>query len=167
MKPKITRRLVGLFVPRNGGATKRERRLFRLVGSEGRIKLGPAGEHGARHAAALREGGFVSFRRLISLFVSLFGFFLVLLVTANPSRDLTLERGNGLTQKRGPFPAIQLEKVVGGLTQPTTVTNAGDGSGRIFIVQETGEILIFINGSVLPTPFLDVSDLVSHDPEKG
>ena len=117
---------------------------------------------------ALREGGFVSLRRLITLFVSLSGFFLVLLVTANPSRDIRPEPGKGLTQKPvGPFPVIQLEKVVGGLTEPTTVTNAGDGSCRSFIVQETGEILIFINGSVLPTPFLNISDLVSHDGEKG
>src|ERR1041385_8434933 len=90
--------------------------------------LGLALREGGPAHPSFNERGFVSLRRLISLFVSLSGFFLALLVTAHPSRDLTLERGNALTQKRGPFPAIQLEKVVGGLTQPTTVTSAGDGS---------------------------------------
>ena len=112
---------------------------------------------------------------MIVLFTSLTGLFLALLVLADSSTDLTpkgfasgaLQRFNGLGQKRGTLPTIQLEQVASGLTQPTTVTNAGDGSGRIFIVQETGQILIFINGSVLPTPFLDVSDLVRQEPEQG
>ncbi len=67
----------------------------------------------------------------------------------------------------GGFPTIHLEPVVSGLTQPTTVTNAGDGSGRIFITQETGQIRIVINGTLLPTPFLDISNLVRQDPEQG
>jgi glucose/arabinose dehydrogenase len=100
---------------------------------------------------------------------------LALLALADSSRDLTpkvfasgaLQRFNGLGQKRGPFPTIQLEQVASGITQPTTVTNAGDGSGRIFIAQETGEIMIFINGSILPTPFLDISDLVGQTFEHG
>jgi glucose/arabinose dehydrogenase len=104
------------------------------------------------------------------LFVSLSGLFLLALgelVTADSSGDLTLQRFSSATRKRGPFPTIQLEPVISGLTQPTTVTNAGDGTGRIFIVQETGEVMIFINGSVLPTPFLDISDLVRQEPEQG
>ena len=112
---------------------------------------------------------------MIVLFTCLTGLFLALLVLAESSRDLTpkafasgaLQRFNGLGQKRGSFPTITLEQVASGLTQPTTVTNAGDGSGRIFIVQETGQILIFINGSVLPTPFLDISDLVGQTSEHG
>jgi len=107
---------------------------------------------------------------LICLFVSLSGLFLLALgelVTADSSGDLTLQRFSSATRKRGPFPTIQLEPVISGLTQPTTVTNAGDGTGRIFIVQETGEVMIFINGSVLPTPFLDISDLVRQEPEQG
>ena len=119
--------------------------------------------------------GFFSVRSLIVLFTSLTGLFLALLVTASSFSDFTpktfasgaLRRINSLTQRRGPLPTIQLEQVVSGLTEPTTVTNAGDGSGRIFIVQETGQILILINGSVLPTPFLDISDLVGQTAEHG
>jgi glucose/arabinose dehydrogenase len=104
---------------------------------------------------------------LISLFVSVSILFLALLVTATSFSDFRLRRLGGSKQRDGSFPTIKLEPVVSGLTQPTTVTNAGDGSGRIFIVQESGQILILINGSVLPTPFLDISDLVGHDPEHG
>jgi glucose/arabinose dehydrogenase len=164
MKTKITYRPVRLLVLRNGCATKGESRLFRRSGCEGGIELRLSGER-----------GFFSLRLLIVLFTSLTGLFLALLVLADSSRDLTpkvvasgaLQRFNGLAQKRGSLPTIQLEQVASGLTQPTTVTNAGDGSGRIFIAQETGQILIFINGSVLPTPFLDISDLVGQTPEHG
>jgi glucose/arabinose dehydrogenase len=113
----------------------------------------------------------ITYRRLlVVLFVFLSGFVLLALgelVTASSFSDVRHGRPDGLTQKRALFPTIQLEQVATGLTQPTNITNAGDGSGRIFIVQETGEILIFINGSVLPTPFLDISDLVRQAPEVG
>src|SRR6266536_4245901 len=101
--------------------------------------------------------GFFGLRFLIVLFVSLTGLFLLALgelVTAHSPSDSApkvfasgaFQGSNGLTQKRGSSPTIELEQVVPGLTQPTNVTNAGDGSGRIFIAQETGEIMIFING---------------------
>ncbi len=53
-----------------------------------------------------------------------------------------------------------LEKVADGFDQPLYVTHAGDGSGRLFVVEQTGKIRIVQNGQVLPRPFLDVSDLL-------
>ena len=70
-------------------------------------------------------------------------------------------------RQHGPFPTIQLQLVASGLASPVTVTNASDGSGRLFIVQQPGQILILINGTILPTPFLDISDLVSCCGEQG
>jgi glucose/arabinose dehydrogenase len=46
-------------------------------------------------------------------------------------------------------------------TQPTSMTNAGDGSGRLFVVEKNGYIRIISNGEVLPTPFLDIDALVT------
>src|SRR5947199_4685975 len=90
MKTKITCRLVRLVVFHPAcGTTERESHLCRRSGCEDRIELKPASEPGARRAAGLREGGFVSLRRLISLSVALCGFFLALLVTANSSSKLT------------------------------------------------------------------------------
>ena len=50
--------------------------------------------------------------------------------------------------------------MAGGLTCPIEVTNAGDNSGRLFVIDQTGKILIIQNGQVLPTAFLDISSLL-------
>ena len=52
---------------------------------------------------------------------------------------------------------IELETLASGLTAPLGVTHAGDGSGRIFIVDQAGQVRIVQDGDLLPTPFLDVS----------
>ena len=43
------------------------------------------------------------------------------------------------------------------LTDPTFVIHAGDGSGRLFVVERQGKIKVVVNGVVLPTPLLDLS----------
>jgi glucose/arabinose dehydrogenase len=102
----------------------------------------------------------VSRRLLIGVLTSLAGIFLGVRATAGPFNALT-------KRVRGPVPTIQLQQVAFGFASPVTVTNARDGSGRLFIVQQTGEILILINGNILPTPFLDIHDLVSCCGERG
>lgn len=57
------------------------------------------------------------------------------------------------------FPQISLSTVAGGFAQPVHVTHAGDGSGRIFVVEQAGRIRILDNGTVLPAPFLDLASL--------
>jgi glucose/arabinose dehydrogenase len=47
------------------------------------------------------------------------------------------------------------------------ITNAGDGSNRLFIVEKGGLVKIINNGTVLPTPFLNISGLVSNGSEQG
>jgi glucose/arabinose dehydrogenase len=60
---------------------------------------------------------------------------------------------------------VQLSQVASGLTAPGGVVSPRDGSGRLFIVQQTGQVLILKSGSVGATPFLDVSSrLVSLTP---
>jgi glucose/arabinose dehydrogenase len=53
------------------------------------------------------------------------------------------------------------ELVADGFALPLLVTHAGDGSGRIFVLQQRGLIRIIQDGQVLPDPFLDLSGLVS------
>ena len=61
---------------------------------------------------------------------------------------------------------VKLATVVSGLTAPLELTSAVDGTGRLFIVQQTGQVLILQDGAILPTPFLDVSSrLVPLTPE--
>jgi glucose/arabinose dehydrogenase len=47
------------------------------------------------------------------------------------------------------------------------VTSARDGSGRLFVVEQGGRVKIVKNGTVLPTPFLDISGRVSCCGERG
>jgi glucose/arabinose dehydrogenase len=60
----------------------------------------------------------------------------------------------------GPF-QITLERIVSGLARPTYVTHAGDGTGRLFVVEQPGRIRIMANGQLVEQPFLDITNLVS------
>src|SRR3989441_10518578 len=62
---------------------------------------------------------------------------------------------------------LGFEPVASGLHSPVGVTHAGDGSGRLFILEQTGRILIHDGSRVLPSAFLDVSALVSCCVERG
>lgn len=62
---------------------------------------------------------------------------------------------------------IGLERVAGGFDSPLLATNAGDGSGRLFVVEQGGVIRIVRDGEVEPQPFLDISDRISTGGERG
>ena len=62
---------------------------------------------------------------------------------------------------------LELVKLVDGLTSPVFVTSAGDGSGRLFVVEKGGTIRIVKDGQLLATPFLDISARVADDGEAG
>lgn len=63
---------------------------------------------------------------------------------------------------------LRLEPVADGLAAPVFVGNAGDGSGRLFIIEKHGAIRIWSGGALLPQPFLDISDRVgSSGTEQG
>jgi glucose/arabinose dehydrogenase len=62
---------------------------------------------------------------------------------------------------------IALEPVASGLAAPLFATHAGDGSGRLFVVEQGGRIRILRNGTLLPAPFLDVSGRISAGGERG
>ncbi len=55
---------------------------------------------------------------------------------------------------------IGLELVASDLVAPMHLTHSGDGTGRLFIVDQPGQIWILENNSILPTPFLDISDRI-------
>jgi glucose/arabinose dehydrogenase len=59
------------------------------------------------------------------------------------------------------------QEVVSGLTQPEGLVNAGDGSGRLFILEQPGLIRILKDGALLPSPFLDLTQKVDCCGEKG
>ena len=62
--------------------------------------------------------------------------------------------------------ALRLQEVVTGLSAPTFLT-APAGDSRLFIVERAGRIRVVENGNLLPTPFLDISNLTSTTGERG
>lgn len=56
---------------------------------------------------------------------------------------------------------VGFREIIAGLTDPVFITNAGDSSGRIFIVERAGRILLYKNRSLVPTPFLDIRSIVN------
>lgn len=64
--------------------------------------------------------------------------------------------------------SIALEPVADGLSGPLFVTHAGDGSGRLFVVEKPGTIHILADGQVVQPAFLDLTDRVgSSGSEQG
>jgi glucose/arabinose dehydrogenase len=55
---------------------------------------------------------------------------------------------------------LALETVVEDLDSPLFVTHAGDGSGRLFVVEKEGTIRIVADDALVETPFLDITDRV-------
>jgi glucose/arabinose dehydrogenase len=64
-------------------------------------------------------------------------------------------------------PSLALQPIATGLNQPVALAHAGDGSGRLFIVELAGRIKVYDGTQVLGTPFLDISSLVSCCGERG
>jgi len=58
------------------------------------------------------------------------------------------------------------QQIASGLDTPVGITNAGDES-RLFIIEQPGRIRILADGSLLPLPFLDISNQVSLQSEQG
>ena len=58
---------------------------------------------------------------------------------------------------------VALEPVVEGFERPVHVADPGDGSGRLFVVEQAGRILIVRDGEILPGPVLDIVDIVNSD----
>src|SRR5262249_38937167 len=66
-----------------------------------------------------------------------------------------------------PLPNLALTPLVSGLSAPLGLEQANDGSGRLFVVEQSGTIRIIQNGSVLSQPFLDISSKVVTGGEMG
>lgn len=68
-----------------------------------------------------------------------------------------------------PDPAgYEWKQVAFGLDTPIGMTNAGDGSGRLFVNEKAGQIRIMSGGQLLDQPFLDIRDRVgSSQSEQG
>ena len=53
---------------------------------------------------------------------------------------------------------LRLVEIAAGFSRPLYVTHAGDGSGRLFVVEQAGRIWIVRVGQTIPQLFLDISN---------
>ncbi len=69
------------------------------------------------------------------------------------------------------FPSLEVERAFPALTfsAPVQVTHAPDGSNRLFVVEQTGQIKVFANSDAVTstTTFLDVQSLSNYSGEEG
>jgi glucose/arabinose dehydrogenase len=63
--------------------------------------------------------------------------------------------------------AISLQLFATGLAAPLDLEQPNDGSGRLFVVEQGGTIKILQNGTLLPQPFLNISNKVIFQGEMG
>ena len=68
-----------------------------------------------------------------------------------------------------PDPAnVTWREIAGGLEKPTDISSPGDGSGRVFVLEQPGRIRIIQNGQLIPGPYLDISNIVgANASERG
>lgn len=64
-------------------------------------------------------------------------------------------------------PALALAGLAAGLQRPLWVGAAGDGSGRLFVVEQGGTIRVIRDGQLVGRPYLDVRGAVSSGGERG
>ena len=62
---------------------------------------------------------------------------------------------------------IQLTPVVSGLASPVFVANAGDGTNRLFILEQAGIINVLQPGATTPSVFLDIRPKIVSGGEQG
>ena len=68
-----------------------------------------------------------------------------------------------ITRDASPSPdSFTLATVASGFNRPIYATHAGDGSGRLFLLEQSGKVWILRDGARDAMPFLDVSTIISR-----
>ena len=81
--------------------------------------------------------------------------------TPSPTETLTSTPTPVISVVEFPDPvSFAPEILISGLDSPLFLTHAGDGSGRLFIIEKPGRIVILQKGERLEVPFLDIVKLV-------
>jgi len=92
-------------------------------------------------------------------------------LSASPDRTASAEpiepRGNPAALAASSAFTIGLELVSSGLSAPVHVTNAGDSSGRLFVIEQAGTVRVIKNGALLGAPYLNITAQVACCSEQG
>lgn len=62
---------------------------------------------------------------------------------------------------------VDVAVAVDGFDSPLDVTNAGDGSGRLFVVEQAGRIRVVKDGALVERPFIDITGRIASGGERG
>lgn len=100
------------------------------------------------------------------ILVILFSFTICLIWACNNGYNSKNTSGSSPLRTNLPT-GITISQFATGFSAPVQITNAGDGTNRLFIVEKGGLVKIINNGTVLATPFLNISALVSDGSEQG
>jgi glucose/arabinose dehydrogenase len=65
------------------------------------------------------------------------------------------------------LPALTFGTPIRGFSSPIGIGHAGDGSNRIFVVEQGGRVRVVKSGVLQPTPFLDIAGRISAGGERG
>ena len=102
-------------------------------------------------------------KKLVRKFV----FILMMIVGFLGSFQIIVKNGKA-TQLDVTWPDIDVTPIASGFTLPVHLTNAGDNSDRLFVVEREGRIQIVKDRAVLAAPFLNIQDRVqSNGNEEG
>lgn len=79
--------------------------------------------------------------------------------TASPAPVVSLPNAAAF-----PDPALYAwQTIASGFERPVDIQNAGDGSGRLFVIEKAGRIRTLQDGGALSVPFLDITDRVGSE----
>lgn len=89
--------------------------------------------------------------------------------TERSPTETPLPESTAILQASFPDPAgYAWDLIAQEFSRPLLATNAGDGSGRLFVLEQGGVIRIVQDGAILPNPFLDITSQVgSSGNEQG
>lgn len=103
----------------------------------------------------------------------------LLLVLAAEALFLVAREGSNPTQTAAashpPLPAVimggalsdgtsvRLQLVAEGLTDPVAVIDAGDGSGRLFVAERAGRVMVIRGSDLQPEPLIDIRSKVASE----
>ncbi|MDE2854515.1 MAG: PQQ-dependent sugar dehydrogenase [Chloroflexota bacterium] len=91
-----------------------------------------------------------------------FAILLILALSFIPVGAQDAEPDVVISRETGPdAAAFALTAVATGFERPIYATHADDGSGRMFLLEQTGKVWIIDGGERSPVPFLDMSDLIT------
>jgi glucose/arabinose dehydrogenase len=103
---------------------------------------------------------------LASLEVSPTATTLYMLTAVNPAGTAEAETELRVEEAPGPL-VLEAVEIARDLPLPTSIKSAGDGTDRLFVTLQEGQIRVLEDDQLLPEPFLDVSQLVSCCGERG